>query len=190
MRLVFATNNANKIAEVSAMLDKRFELLSLADIGCSADIPETAGTFSGNALQKAGYVKEHYGLDCFADDTGLEVKALDWAPGVYSARYAGNHDSEANIRKLLAELDGKTDREARFRTVIALIYKGEEYLFEGVVNGHISTEKRGTDGFGYDPVFIPDGYDESFAQLGLEVKNTISHRARAVRQLVDFLNSI
>ncbi|MCQ2066136.1 MAG: non-canonical purine NTP diphosphatase [Bacteroidaceae bacterium] len=190
MKLVFATNNANKIGEVAAVLNKRFELMSLADIGCTADIPETADTFAGNALQKARFVKEHFGLDCFADDTGLEVTALGGAPGVHSARYAGDHDSEANMRKLLAELEGKSDRSAQFRTVIALILNGEEHVFEGIVRGRISEEKRGTEGFGYDPLFIPEGYDESFAQLGMDIKNTISHRARAVAKLLEYLNSL
>ena len=189
MKLVFATNNRHKLQEVSAMLGDRFELLSLADIGCTADIPETSDTFSGNALQKARYVKEHFGMDCFADDTGLEVRALNGAPGVHSARYAGDHDSEANITRLLGELQGKDDRTARFRTVIALLTEGREYLFEGIVNGHISEERKGQGGFGYDPVFVPDGYTDSFAVLGEDIKNTISHRARAVGKLVEFLNS-
>lgn len=189
MKLVFATNNRHKLQEVSAMLGEKFELLSLSDIGCTVDIPETSDTLSGNALQKARYVKEHFGIDCFADDTGLEVKALDGAPGVHSARYAGDHDSEANITKLLGELEDKKDRTARFRTVIALLNGEKEYLFEGIVNGRIAEKREGHEGFGYDPVFVPDGYDCSFAQLGNDVKNTISHRARAIGKLVEFLNS-
>lgn len=189
MKLVFATNNAHKLQEVAAMLGSEYELLSLSDIGCSEDIPETADTFSGNALQKARFVREHYGYDCFADDTGLEVTALGGDPGVRSARYAGNHDSEANMTKLLAALDGKEDRSAQFRTVIALLLNGEEHLFEGIVTGHISEQRQGDGGFGYDPIFVPDGYTESFAELGMDVKNSISHRGRAVRKLVEFLKN-
>lgn len=189
MKLVFATNNRHKLQEVSAMLGDKFEILSLADIGCTADIPETSDTLTGNALQKARYVKEHFGIDCFADDTGLEVRALNGAPGVHSARYAGDHDSEANITRLLGELIDKNDRTARFRTVIALLKDNQEFLFEGIVNGRISEEREGHGGFGYDPVFVPDGYSNSFAMLGDDIKNTISHRARAVSKLVDFLNS-
>lgn len=188
MKLVFATNNRHKIEEVKAILGDRFELVSLAEIGCTEDIPETAETFKGNALMKARYVKQHYGTDCFADDTGLEVDALGGAPGVHSARYAGNHDSEANIDKLLRELEKYSDRKARFRTVIALILDGEEYLFEGKVEGTIAKERMGEGGFGYDPVFVPDGYSQSFAQLGMEIKNSISHRGRAVSELCKFLN--
>lgn len=188
MKLVFATNNRHKIEEVKAILGDRFELVSLAEIGCTEDIPETAETFKGNALMKARYVREHYGTDCFADDTGLEVDALGGAPGVHSARYAGNHDSEANIDKLLRELEKYSDRKARFRTVIALILDGEEYLFEGKVEGTIAKERMGEGGFGYDPVFVPDGYSQSFAQLGMEIKNSISHRGRAVAELCKFLN--
>lgn len=189
MKLVFATNNAHKLEEVSAMLGDTFELLSLNDINCHADIPETADTLEGNARLKASFVYQNYGFNCFADDTGLEVEALGGAPGVYSARYAGGegHDSEANMRKLLAELEGKDNRKARFRTAISLILDGKEYLFEGIVNGEITTEKRGDSGFGYDPVFRPDGYEQTFAELGHEIKNQISHRARAVQKLCEFL---
>lgn len=191
MKLVFATNNAHKLEEVRAILGSSYEVLSLREIGCTADIPETADTFEGNALQKAHYVKEHFGYDCFADDTGLEVAALDGAPGVHSARYAGDHDSDANCTKLLAELlrtaqQGNADRSARFRTVVALILNGEEHLFEGIVNGTIATERHGNGGFGYDPLFQPDGYSTTFAEMGDE-KNLISHRARAVQKLVSFL---
>ncbi len=189
MKLVFATNNAHKLEEIRAMLGTDIEILSLADIDCHDDIPETADTLQGNALIKARWVKERYGFDCFADDTGLEVSALGGAPGVHTARYAypDRHDPEANTQKLLEALKNKNDRSARFRTVIALIYNGEEHLFEGIVNGQIATEKRGTEGFGYDPVFSPEDTGRTFAELGVEVKNRISHRARAVQKLVDFL---
>lgn len=198
MRIVFATNNTHKLEEIRAILGHSHDILSLNDIQCHADIPETADTLEGNALQKARYVWDHYHLSVFADDTGLEVDALGGAPGVYSARYAGGagHDSEANMAKLLRELHGHTDRTARFRTVIALILadgsdKGfSEHLFEGKVEGRIATERQGSEGFGYDPLFVPDGYDESFAQLGTAVKNRISHRARAVARLTDFLSKV
>lgn len=188
-KLVFATNNAHKLEEIAAILGHRVELLSLKDIHCQADIPETADTLEGNALLKAQYIHQHYGVDCFADDTGLEVEALGGAPGVYSARYAGGngHDSEANMQRLLRELEGEANRKARFRTAIALILDGRVHTFEGIVEGHILTEKRGAAGFGYDPLFVPQGYTQSFAELGEEVKNQISHRARAVQQLVAFL---
>ncbi|MBR6339405.1 MAG: non-canonical purine NTP diphosphatase [Alloprevotella sp.] len=187
--LVFATNNEHKLSEVRDIFGSRYRILSLSDIGCHADIPETAETLEGNALQKVQYVHQHYGLDCFADDTGLEVDALDGRPGVHTARYAfpDRHDPEANTTKLLGELEKKSDRKARFRTVIALVYKGELQFFDGRVEGTITTSRRGTQGFGYDPVFQPDGYEETFAELGVEVKNRISHRARAVAKLVDFL---
>lgn len=187
--LVFATNNEHKLSEVRDIFGSRYRILSLSDIGCHADIPETAETLEGNALQKVQYVHQHYGLDCFADDTGLEVDALDGRPGVHTARYAfpDRHDPEANTTKLLGELEKKSDRKARFRTVIALVYKGELQFFDGRVEGTITTSRRGTQGFGYDPVFQPDGYKETFAELGVEVKNRISHRARAVAKLVDFL---
>ncbi len=188
-QLVFATNNAHKLEEVRAILDDTFDILSLNDIGCHVDIPETADTLEGNARLKATYIYQNYGMDCFADDTGLEVEALDGAPGVYSARYAGGygHDSEANVRKLLAELDGKENRRAQFRTVVCLIEKGKEHLFEGIVRGHITENGRGMSGFGYDPVFVPEGHTETFAEMGNEEKNRISHRARAIQQLTDYL---
>ena len=191
MKLVFATNNAHKLEEIRAMLGSDMEVLSLSDIDCHDDIPETADTLEGNALIKARWVKERYGFDCFADDTGLEGTALGGAPGVHTARYAypDRHAPEANTQKLLSELDGATDRSAQFRTAIALILDGEEHLFEGVVKGFISTEKRGTEGFGYDPVFMPEDLGRTFAELGTEVKNRISHRARAVAQLVGFLRA-
>ena len=189
MQIVFATNNAHKLSEIRAILGCQMDILSLADIGCHDDIPETADTLEGNALIKARWVKERYGLDCFADDTGLEVEALGGGPGVHTARYAypDRHDPVANIRKLLAELHDKENRAARFRTVIALIQGTDEHLFEGIVEGHITTEERGTEGFGYDPVFAPEGGEKTFAELGVEAKNNISHRARAVRKLADFL---
>ena len=189
MQIVFATNNAHKLSEIRAILGQQMEILSLADIGCHDDIPETADTLEGNALIKARWVKERYGFDCFADDTGLEVEALGGGPGVHTARYAypDRHDPVANTRKLLAEQYDKDNRAARFRTVIALIQGTDEHLFEGIVEGHITTGERGTEGFGYDPVFAPEGGEKTFAELGVEAKNNISHRARAVRKLTDFL---
>lgn len=188
-RLVFATNNAHKLEEIRAILGNSIEILSLADIHCHADIPETANTLEGNARQKSRYVYEHYGLDCFADDTGLEVESLGGAPGVYSARYADGqgHDSQANMNKLLKEMEEKNDRKAQFRTIISLIEKGEERQFEGIAKGQITREKRGESGFGYDPIFQPDGYETTFAELGSDIKNRISHRARAVAALCDYL---
>ena len=190
-KLVFATNNAHKLEEVAAILGDQVELLSLNDIGCQADIPETAETLEGNALLKSSYIYKNYHLDCFADDTGLEVETLNGAPGVYSARYAGGegHDAQANMLKLLHELDGKENRKAQFRTSISLILDGKEYLFEGVIKGEIIKEKRGDSGFGYDPVFMPEGYDRTFAELGNDIKNQISHRALAVQKLCEFLQS-
>lgn len=193
MKIVFATNNSHKLEEIRQILGKSIEVLSLADINCHEDIPETAPTIEGNAMMKARYVNDKYGTPCFADDTGLEVEALDGAPGVYSARYAGGegHDSEANMRKLLHELEGKENRRAQFRTVIALIEQKDgkpvAHTFEGKIEGHISDEKRGTSGFGYDPIFVPEGYEQSFAELGNEIKNKISHRARAVARLAEYL---
>ncbi len=189
MKIVFATNNKHKLEEVRQITAALpIEIVSLAEISCHDDIPETADTLEGNALQKAHYIKEKFGLDCFADDTGLEVEALNNAPGVYSARYAGEaHDSEANMNKLLSEMKGKTNRNARFRTVIALLLDGKEYLFDGIVRGIITTDKRGENGFGYDPIFIPEGYAQTFAELGNDTKNKISHRAKAVEKLNGFL---
>ncbi|MDR1403760.1 MAG: non-canonical purine NTP diphosphatase [Tannerellaceae bacterium] len=190
-KLVFATNNKHKLEEVRHIISGKTEILSLAGIDCCDDIPETAGTLEGNALLKARYIKLQYGYDCFADDTGLEVEALHNAPGVYSARYAGEgHDAEANMNKLLCQMQGQSNRKARFRTVIALIIKDKEYVFEGIVNGSIVTDKRGEAGFGYDPLFIPDTYTLTFAQMGNELKNLISHRALAVKQLAAFLSTL
>ena len=207
-KIVFATNNAHKLSEIRQILGDRVEVLSLKDIGCDVDIPETGTTLEANALQKARYIWDHYHLPCFADDTGLEVEALHGAPGIYSARYAAmeegreavSHDSEANIARLLRELNEKVNRKARFRTVIALIEKidvcpcgctsiKKEHLFEGIVEGEITRERSGAEGFGYDPIFRPDGYDKTFAELGADIKNQISHRARAVAKLYEFLNN-
>ncbi len=191
MKLVFATNNKHKLQEVRDIIGSGVEILSLADINCNDDIPETADTLDGNALIKARYIYEKYNVNCFADDTGLEVDALDGAPGVYSARYAGDgHDSEANMIKLLENLTGKNNRDAQFRTVIALIIDGEEKLFNGIVKGRITEEKRGDSGFGYDPIFVPEGYSESFAQMDSSTKNSISHRYRATKQLSDYLEAL
>jgi XTP/dITP diphosphohydrolase len=188
-QVVFATNNIHKLEEVREILGNKVNLLSLKDIQCEEDIPETADTLEGNALQKARYVSEKYGYDCFADDTGLEVSALNNAPGVYSARYAGEaKDSIANMQKVLCELQGKSDRSACFRTIIALIIGGKEYLFEGIVSGTLIEEARGNAGFGYDPIFIPEGHKKTFAEMGADIKNEISHRAEAVKKLKQFLN--
>ena len=189
MKLVFATNNKHKLQEVRDILGNRIEVLSLSDINCYDDIPETGTTLEENALIKARWVSEKYNCNCFADDTGLEVTALGGAPGVYSARYAGEEcNSVANMEKLLQNLTEKTDRSAQFRTVIALIINGEEILFDGVVKGSITTEKSGDSGFGYDPIFVPEGYDISFAQMGNKEKNSISHRFRATEKLSKYLN--
>ena len=188
--LVFATNNAHKLEEIRAILGDNMKVLSLNDIDCHEDIPETADTLEGNAALKAEYIFNHYGKDCFADDTGLEVEALNGEPGIYSARYAGGegHDSEANMTKLLANMEGKENRKARFRTSICLIENGEKHLFDGIVNGEIIHARRGGAGFGYDPIFVPEGYTETFAEMGNEEKNKISHRARAVAKLCEYLN--
>jgi XTP/dITP diphosphohydrolase len=186
--LVFATNNLHKLKEIREIAGDRFRIRSLADIGCREEIPEEAPTLEGNALQKARFIFERYGLDCFADDTGLEVEALLGRPGVKSARYAGEDCiPENNIQKVLAEMEGITHRAARFRTVIALIIQGKETLFEGTVEGRIIGQKRGADGFGYDPVFVPDGYEKTFAEMSAEEKNAISHRGRAAEKLIAYL---
>ena len=191
MKLVFATNNRHKLTEVFQILGPEFELLTPRDCGITEEIPEEQATLEGNALQKARYIYERTGLDCFADDTGLEVAALGGAPGVRSARYAGDgHDSQANMELLLRNLEGTVDRSARFRTVIALILNGKEYLFEGEVRGDISEARTGDGGFGYDPVFVPEGYDCSFAEMSASEKNNISHRGRAVAKLAAFLHSL
>lgn len=203
MKIVFATNNKHKLSEIRAILGPQFEVVSLADIGCHEDIPETGSTLEENALMKAEYIYNKYHLNCFADDTGLEVEALDGAPGVYSARYAGGegHDSEANMQKLLRELANNNNRKARFRTVIALIEKKDVcpcgctsikqiHKFEGIVNGEITQEKSGVEGFGYDPIFKPEGYDLTFAELGTDIKNQISHRARATQKLAEYLKTL
>ena len=214
MKIVFATNNKHKLSEIRAILGDAFEVVSLADIGCHEDIPETGQTLEENALMKAEYIYNKYHLSCFADDTGLEVEALNGAPGVYSARYAAmeatvpagspagiSHDSEANMARLLRELANNNNRKARFRTVIAFIEKKDVcpcgctsiklvHQFEGIVNGEITTEKSGAEGFGYDPIFRPEGYDKTFAELGADIKNQISHRARATQKLAEYLKTL
>ena len=209
MKIVFATNNQHKLSEIRSILGESIEVLSLKDIGCDVDIPETGTTLEANALQKAQYIYDNYHIDCFADDTGLEVEALNGAPGIYSARYASmetndqtiSHDSEANMARLLRELGNNNNRRARFRTVIALIQKKnvcpcgctsikEIHQFEGIVEGQIIRERRGGEGFGYDPIFQPDGYDQTFAELGHEVKNAISHRGRATQKLIAFFKDL
>ena len=190
-KLVFATHNPHKLREVAELLNRHYNVVGLNDVGCLEDIPETATTLEGNALLKSTYVNEKYALDCFSDDTGLEVDALNNAPGVYSARYAGGGKSDKdNVLKLLQELQGVRNRKARFRTVISLLLKGESYLFEGIVTGTIAEEPKGTTGFGYDPIFIPDGYENTFAELGDEIKNKISHRAVAIQKLYTFLQKV
>ncbi len=187
-KLVFATGNAHKIAEVNRLLDGFYEVVPMAEVGITEDIPETADTLEGNALLKARYVYAHTGMDCFSEDTGLEVEALGGRPGVHSARYAGaDKDAAANMRKLLQELEGQLNRRARFRTVIALILDGKEYLFEGIAPGHIATAPSGKKGFGYDPIFVPEGHERTFAEMTADEKNAISHRGKAVAQLVEFL---
>lgn len=191
MKLVFATNNEHKLSEVRKILGKHFDILSLAEIDCYDDIPETAPTLEGNASQKARYIVEKYGYNCFADDTGLEVEALNMRPGVFSARYAGpQRDAEDNMHKLLFELDKIKNRKARFRTVISLIINNRETLFEGIVDGEILNKKQGEKGFGYDPVFMPDGFQVSFAQMNMSEKNKISHRGRAIEKLIDYLKKL
>ena len=212
MKIVFATNNQHKLDEIRSILGNKFQVVSLAEIGCHEDIPETGTTLEENALMKAQYVYDHYHVSCFADDTGLEVEALNGAPGVYSARYASmsgdtsanspaSHDSEANMARLLRELGNNNNRKARFRTVIAFIEKKDVcpcgctsikliHKFEGIINGEIIREKRGGEGFGYDPIFQPEGYTETFAELGLDVKNKISHRAQATQKLAEYLKTL
>ena len=188
MKLVFASNNKNKIQEIQALVPNTIQIVSLEEIGCFEDIPETADTIEGNAILKADYVTKKYGYDCFADDTGLEVEALNGAPGVYSARYAGEQkDANDNMDKLLFELKDKTNRRANFKTVIALNLNGKQNLFTGIINGKIIEEKIGTNGFGYDPIFVADRYEKTFAELTMEEKSTISHRGIAVKQLIEEL---
>lgn len=187
-KIVFATSNPNKIREVNEMLGDKYQIVGLKDIGCKENIPETQDTMAGNALQKARYVKEHYGLDCFGEDTGLEVDALYGRPGVYTARYGGSERSDdKNMARVLQELEGNAERGAQFKTAIALVVNGEEQVFEGIVRGNIRQEKSGDGGFGYDPIFEPEGYTITFAEMAAEEKNKISHRGQAVRQLIQFL---
>ncbi|TRO66639.1 non-canonical purine NTP diphosphatase [Christiangramia sabulilitoris] len=189
MKLVFATHNMNKLKEIQTMLPDHIELLSLDDIDCNEDIPESGDTIDENAILKAEYVKNNYGYDCFADDTGLEVEALAGAPGVYSARYSGEEkNDDANMDKVLSQLIDKKDRSARFKTVIALTLKGNQSLFTGVCEGSILNEKRGNKGFGYDPIFLPKGYDKTFAEMNIDEKTKISHRGIAFRQLIEYLS--
>lgn len=191
IKLIFATNNQHKLEEVSHLIKDNYKILSLKDINCFEEIPETSDTIKGNASQKSHYIFDKFVIDCFADDTGLEIESLDGRPGVYSARYAGEeHNFEKNMNKVLAEMNGITNRKARFKTVISLILNGKENFFEGIINGIILTEKRGQEGFGYDPIFQPDGFDKSFAEMDLEEKNKISHRAIAIKNLVNYLNEI
>lgn len=191
MKLVFATNNLNKLKEVQQMLPSHITLLSLSDINCMEDIPETATTLEGNAKIKANHITNNYGYNCFADDTGLEVDALDGAPGVYSARYSGeHHNAEKNMQKLLSKLEHKENRNAQFRTAIALNLDGKKHLFEGVCKGNITHEKSGSKGFGYDPIFVPQDYHTTFAEMSTEAKNKISHRGLAIQKLITFLSSL
>jgi XTP/dITP diphosphohydrolase len=189
MELVFASNNQHKVDEVQALIGGKITLKSLNDIGCQEEIPETGDTFAENAGQKSRYIYERYHFDCFADDSGLEIDALGGEPGVHSAHYSGSRDFEKNMSLVLARLEGKSDRKARFKTVISLILKGEEHLFEGIIEGKISLQQSGKKGFGYDPIFIPEGYNLSFAEMSAQQKNTISHRARAMVKLISFLSS-
>lgn len=190
MKIVFATGNAHKVSEISKIIDESIQLVGLKDIGCFEDIPETSDTIEGNAIQKAQYVYDKYGFNCFAEDTGLEVKALNMQPGVYTARYAGEaKDPDANMNKLLKELQDKESREARFKTVIAYIKEGEISTFEGIANGNIAEARMGEEGFGYDPVFIPENEERSFAQMSSNEKNKISHRGKAMAKFLNFLNS-
>lgn len=189
-KLVFATNNEHKTAEIRLALSGKYEVLNLQDIGCEEDIPETAETFEGNASLKSKYVVENFKLDCFADDSGLEVAALNNEPGIYSARYSGSRDSLENIQLVLRKLEGQNNRKARFKTVISLMLNGENHLFEGVINGNITEGLSGSKGFGYDPIFQPDGYDITFAEMDMSEKNKISHRAIALNKMIEFLNNL
>ncbi|AEI48791.1 RdgB/HAM1 family non-canonical purine NTP pyrophosphatase [Runella slithyformis] len=189
MKLCFATNNLHKLQEIKAILGDSFTLNTLKEIGCEEELPETTDTIEGNSRQKAEYVWEHFGTDCFADDSGLEVTALNGAPGVHSAYYGGSRDFQQNIARVLEELAPHTDRSARFKTVITLVIQGESYQFEGIVTGQLLKEQRGTQGFGYDPIFRPDGHERTFAEMTIEEKGKLSHRAKAFATLVDFLRS-
>jgi XTP/dITP diphosphohydrolase len=190
MKLVFATHNANKAKEIQSLLPENFQILTLSDINCHEEIPETAETLEGNSLLKAKFVSDHFNLNCFADDTGLEIEALNGRPGVYSARYAGEEKSaEVNMNLVLSELEKESNRKAQFRTVITLILNDKTHIFEGIVRGEISNEKRGTDGFGYDPIFIPEGQTKTFAEMTLAEKNQQSHRARAFEKMINFLKT-
>ena len=191
MKIVFASNNKNKIQEIQSMLPENIQIVSLESIGCFEEIPETANTIEGNAILKANYITQKYGFDCFADDTGLEVDSLNGQPGVYSARYAGEQrNADDNMNKLLKELSDKSNRNAQFKTVIALNFQGKQHLFTGIASGEITLEKKGTGGFGYDPLFKPNGYEKTFAELSLEIKNEISHRGKASKLLLEFLQKL
>ena len=191
MKIVFASNNKNKIHEIQSMLPENIQIVSLESIGCFEEIPETAATIDGNAILKANYITQNYGLDCFADDTGLEVDSLNGQPGVYSARYAGEQkNADDNMNRLLEELSNKSNRNAQFKTVIALNLKGNQYLFTWIASGEITSEKKGIGGFGYDPIFKPIGYEKTFAELSMEVKNEISHRGKATKLLIEFLQKV
>jgi XTP/dITP diphosphohydrolase len=191
MKIVFASNNKNKIHEIQSMLPENIQIVSLESIGCFEEIPEIAATIDGNAILKANYITQNYGLDCFADDTGLEVDSLNGQPGVYSARYAGEQkNADDNMNRLLEELSNKSNRNAQFKTVIALNLKGNQYLFTGIASGEITSEKKGIGGFGYDPIFKPIGYEKTFAELSMEVKNEISHRGKATKLLIEFLQKV
>lgn len=191
MKLVFASNNKNKIAEIQQQVGSQFQIVSLEDIGCFVDIPETAETIEGNAILKANYVTENYGLPCFADDTGLEIEALNNEPGVYSARYAGEQkNADDNMNLVLQKLSNQTNRKAQFKTIIALNINNQQYLFEGIVKGEMTTEKSGSQGFGYDPIFKPEGFSTTFAEMTMEEKSVISHRGIAVQKLINFLSDL
>ncbi len=189
MQLCFATNNAHKLEEIKALLGNSFSLKTLQEIGCEEELPETSETIEGNSLQKAQYVWEHFCVNCFADDSGLEVTALHGAPGVHTAYYGGSRDSDRNMKRVLEELNPHADKSARFKTVITLVLKGKVYQFEGIINGHLIEEQRGSYGFGYDPIFVPEGHDRTFAELTIEEKSQFSHRARAFAKLVAFLQT-
>ena len=191
MNIVFASNNKNKIHEIQSMLPENIQIVSLESIGCLEEIPETADSIEGNAILKANYITQKYGFDCFADDTGLEVDSLNGQPGVFSARYAGEQkNADDNMNRLLEELSNKSNRNAQFKTVIALNFKEKQYLFTGIASGEITLEKKGTGGFGYDPIFKPSGYEKTFAELSLEIKNEISHRGKATKRLIEFLEKL